>query len=38
MKQATYNVPHAGMAGMAANTLMHLAAQTGNRTSRKAAA
>jgi hypothetical protein len=31
MKQATYNVPHAGMAGMAANTLMHLASQTSHK-------
>jgi hypothetical protein len=31
MKRATYSVPHAGMAGMAANTLMHLAARTGQR-------
>ena len=31
MKRATYNVPHARMAGMAANTLMHLAARTGQR-------
>jgi predicted nucleotide-binding protein (sugar kinase/HSP70/actin superfamily) len=31
MTRATYNVPNAGMAGMAANTLMHLAARTGQR-------
>ena len=28
MKRATFNVPHAGMAGMAANTLMHLSGQS----------
>jgi predicted nucleotide-binding protein (sugar kinase/HSP70/actin superfamily) len=36
MKRATYNVPHAGMAGMAANTLMHLAPQSKHKARHKA--
>ena len=31
MKRATYRVPHAGAAGVAANLVLHVAARTGRR-------